>query len=51
MKYATTIAVRNCRGLENVNREGELTGDITIKQEAIGARLDEIAVGVAGHNP
>ena len=54
-KTATAIEVRNCRGLENVNREGELTGDVEIKQETstgkpIGSRLDDIDVGVPGHN-
>ena len=54
-KRATAIEVRNCRGLENVNREGELTDDIEIKQETstgkpIGSRLDVNEVGVPGHN-
>jgi hypothetical protein len=48
-----TIKLSNCRGLENVNKEGELTEDIVIQQETstgqpIGARLDEATVGVPG---
>jgi hypothetical protein len=55
-KRATTIEVRNCRGLENVNKEGELTEEIVLKQETatgqpIGTRLDEAWVGVPGYTP
>jgi len=55
-KRATTIEVRNCRGLENVNKEDELKEEITLKQETatgqpIGARLDEAMVGVPGYTP
>jgi hypothetical protein len=53
-KWDTTVDVRNCRGLENVNKEGELTEEVTILQETstgkpIGARLDEATVGVPGY--
>ena len=55
-KYATTIEIHNCRGLENVNKEGELTEDVVIQQETsmgqpIGVRLDEATVGVPGFTP
>ena len=53
-KCTTTIALRNCRGLENVNKEGELTEEIILKQDTttgqpIGAQLDEAWVEVPGY--
>jgi len=53
-KEIPAIRVNNCRGLENVNKEGELTEEIILKQETttgqpIGARIDEAMVGVPGY--
>jgi hypothetical protein len=52
----TVVYTDNCSGLENVNKEGDRTDKIPIRNETsmgipIGSRLDEVSIGVPGVSP